>query len=158
MVRTYAPRGQPPILRVPLSRDHLSAIGALTADGRVLLRVATRALRGPDVVRFLRHLLQHVAGKLLVLWDGASIHRSQPVKEFLAAGAAERLHLEPLPTYAPELNPAEGIWRYLKRVELKNVCCHALWELREEFRLAVARLRHKRAVLQGCLALCGYHL
>jgi transposase len=155
VVRTYAPCGQTPVLTVPLSRDHLSAISALTADGRLLLRLQERAFRGPAIVRFLQHLLQHVPGKLLVLWDGAPIHRSQPVKEFLASGAAARLHLEPLPAYAPDLNPDEGIWRYLKRVELRNVCCTELWEVAYELRLAVRRLRRKAAVLRACFAQAG---
>ena len=51
------------------------------------------------------------------------IHRSRVVKNYLAAGAAERIQLERFPAYAPELNPDEGIWQYLKRVELKNVSC-----------------------------------
>jgi hypothetical protein len=55
------------MLRVPLTRDHLSAIGALTADGRVLMHVQMEAFRGPRVVGFLRHVLRHVAGKLLVI-------------------------------------------------------------------------------------------
>ncbi len=38
-VRTYAPRGQTPILHVPLTRDHLSAISAVTARGQLLIRV-----------------------------------------------------------------------------------------------------------------------
>jgi transposase len=153
---SYAPKGQTPLLRVPLTRDHLSAISAITQDGRLLLRVQDRALRSPDVVRFLQHLLRQIPGKLLVIWDGAPIHRGQPVKDFLAAGGAERLHLEPLPAYAPELNPDEGIWRYLKRVELRNVCCPTLWDLSHELRLAVARLRHKAAAIRGCIAHAGY--
>ncbi len=48
------------------------------------------ALKGPDVIRFLRHLLRKIPGKLLVVWDGSPIHRSKAVKEFLAEGAAER--------------------------------------------------------------------
>ncbi len=107
-VRTYAPRGQTPILRVPLTRDHLSAIGALTADGRVLMHVQSEAFRGPRVVRFLRHLLRHIAGKLLVIWDGAPIHRAQVVKGFLTQGGAARIWLEQLPAYAPELNPVKA--------------------------------------------------
>lgn len=146
-VRTYAPRGQTPILRVPLTRDHLSAIGALTADGRVLMQVQTEAFRGPRVVRFLRHLLRHVSGKLLVIWDGAPIHRSKVVKAFLSEGGAERLWLEQLPGYAPDLNPVEGVWHYLKRVRLGNVCCRTLKEVRNEVRLATATLRHKTTVL-----------
>ena len=146
-VRTYAPRGQTPTLRMPLTRDHLSAIGALTADGRILMQVQTDAFRGPRVVRFLRHLLRHIAGKLLVIWDGSPIHRATVVKAFLAEGGAQRLWLERLPGYAPDLNPVEGIWHYLKRVRLGNVCCRTLKEVRYEVRLATATLRHKATVL-----------
>lgn len=46
--------------------------------------------------------------------------------------AAARIHLERLPGYAPELNPDEGIWRYLKRVELRNLACRDLSHLRVE--------------------------
>jgi transposase len=115
-----------------------------------------RPFRGPDVVRLLQHLLRQEPGKLLVIWDGAPIHRAQPVRDFLAQGAAARLHLEQLPGYAPDLNPDEGIWHYLKYLELRNVCCDDLAELRLELRLAVKRLCHKRHVLQGCIAQCGY--
>ena len=156
VVRTYAPRGQTPILRAPLTRDHWSVIGALTAEGRLLRQLQPQAFRGPAVVRFLQHLLRQLPGKLLVLWDGASIHRGHVVADFLAAGAAQRLQLEVLPGYAPELNPIEGVWRYLKHVELGNVCCDDLLELRLELGLAVKRLRHKRRVLAGCIAQCGY--
>ena len=155
-VRTYAPRGQTPILRLPLSRDHLAVISAITADDRLLMLVQERPYKSPDIVRFLKHLLRHIPGKLLVIWDGAPIHRGQPVKDFLAQGGARRIQLEPLPGYAPDLNPDEGIWTYLKRVELGNVCCQTLGDLRRELRLATARLRHKGSVLHGCIRACGY--
>jgi transposase len=157
-VRTYAPRGETPVLRVPLTRDHLSAISAITPAGQILMQVKDHALRGPDVVRFLQHLLRHIPGKLLVIWDGSPIHRAQVVKDFLAQGAAQRLHLEPLPAYAPELNPDEWLWQYLKRRELRNVCCHSLTELRDELRLAVARVRHKLAVIRAWIRHCHYSL
>jgi transposase len=156
VVRTYAPRGETPILHALLTHDHLSAISALTLDGRLLLQIRERAFRGPEVVDFLRHLLRQLPGPLLVIWDGAPIHRAQPVKDFLTQGAAARLQLEQLPGYAPELNPDEGIWNYLKHVELRNLCCGDLAELRLELGLAVKRLRHKRHVLRGCITQCEY--
>lgn len=116
-----------PVLRAPLSRDHLAAISAVTADGRLFTHLQRDAFRGPAIVAFLRQLLRQVRGKLLVIWDGAPIHHCQPVTDFLAAGAARRLHLERLPSYAPELNPDEGIWNHLKRVELANRCCVRTW-------------------------------
>jgi transposase len=143
-------------LRVPLSRDHIAAISGITIDGTLLMMVQQRAFRSPDVVRFLQHLLHHIAGKLLVIWDGSPIHRAQPVKDFLANGGAERIRLERLPGYAPDLNPDEGIWNYLKRVELRNACCSDLDELRGAMRLAKERLRHKRRVIRGCIKQAGY--
>ncbi len=149
-MRTYAPIGQTPILTETLTRDHRSLIGALTSDGRLYLRGANRALTSADVVRFLKHLQQHLGQKLLVVWDGAPIHYGQ-VKTFLAEGAAADIHLERLPAYAPELNPVEGVWHYLKHVELGNVCCADLDELWYELRKAIARLRHKSDVIEGCV-------
>jgi hypothetical protein len=100
-VRTYAPVGQTPIIRAPLSRDHLSAMAGITPEGKLYLMVQERAYRGVDVVGFLKHLARHITGKLLVLWDGAPIHRSRVVKEYLSNGAAHRIHLEQLLGYTP---------------------------------------------------------
>ena len=149
-VHTDAPRGQTPILRVPLTRDHLSAISAITPAGKRYMMVQNGAFKGPTIVRFLRHLLRHIPGKLLIIWDGLPAHRSQVVKDFLAQGATKRIHLEQLPGYAPDLNPDEGIWRYLKYVEMKNLCCETLDDLRDELCKATARLRHKTDVVLSC--------
>ncbi|MDP9411656.1 MAG: transposase [Actinomycetota bacterium] len=107
--------------------------------------------------------MRQIEGKLLVIWDGSSpIHRSRSVKDFLASssGAAARLQLEQLPGYAPELNPAdEGVWKHLNKcVELKNLCCQSLSELRVELRKAKERLRHKREVILGCIRQPGFEV
>ena len=156
MVRTYAPRGQTPILRAPLGYEHLSVISALTRSGRLLVQMQETAYDGDAVVRFLQHLLRHMKGKLLIIWDGAPIHRSRAVKAFLAQGGAKRIHLEQLPGYAPDLNPDEGIWNYLKRVELGNVCCSNLDELSRKLIQAKERLRHKKEIIKSCSRQCGY--
>ena len=157
-VRTWAPCRHTPILRVPLTHDHLSAIGGLTPDGRLFVQTQDHASRSPDVVRFLRVLLRTIRGKLLVIGDGAPIHRGQPIKDFLAGGAAKRLHLEQVPGYAPELNPVEGRWNSLKRVALGNRCCTDLLDLSVALRRGKERLRQKRSVLRACVAQCGYHV
>jgi transposase len=151
VVKTYAPQGQTPILTVPLSWDHLSLIGAITPEGKLYVMTQDHAFKGPDIVRFLRHLLHHISGKLLIIWDGLPAHHGQVVKEFLRQGAAHRLHLERLPGYAPDLNPTEGVFHYLKYVELRNLCCQNLSSLHHELHKAVARLRHKTNVIQACI-------
>ena len=158
VVRTYAPVGQTPILNEHLSHDHLSVMSGITLEGRLLMIEQDRAFKGPDVVRFLKHALSQIPGKLLVIWDGSPIHRSKAVKEFLAEGAASRVRLEQLPAYAPELNPDEGIWKHLKSVELKNLCCQNIAELRTELRKAKERLRHKVDVILGCIRQPGFEV
>src|SRR6266498_2130050 len=116
VVRSLAPRGHPPMLRFPFTRDHLSVISGITPSGRLLLRVQDHAFRSPEVVSFLQHL----------------------------------------PGYAPDLNPDEGIWAYLKYVELRNVCCTDLHDLQQHLRLATARLRHKRHVIRSLISHAGY--
>ena len=127
VLRTYARIGQTPIIRHKLGREHLSVISGVTPSGDLYLMVQDRAYKGTDVVNFLEHLLCEIPGKLLVIWDGAPIHRSKVIKKFLAEGAASRLHLERLPPYAPDLNPDEEVWRYLKYVELANTAVASTW-------------------------------
>ncbi len=149
VVRTYAPVGQTPILREWCSRDHLSAISALSPEGKLSCHSQDRAINAADVVAFLEHLRREVPGRMVLIWDGAPIHRSHTIKEFLAKGAAQRLHLERLPAYAPELNPDEGLWQQLKGVERRHVCCFTIPHLRRELRDAVKRVRRKPRLIQG---------
>lgn len=150
IVRTYAPRGQTPILRVKLTRDHLSAIGGITQTGQIFMQMQERAYKAEDVVRFLRMLLRKIPGKLLIIWDGSPIHRADVLKQFLSSPMGKRVHLERLPGYAPDLNPQELVWNLLKRRELKNLCCQDLAHLRQELVRAKERLRHRQDILQHC--------
>ncbi len=155
VVRTYARRGRTPVLRARLTRDHLSVAGALTLGGKLYTRVQARAFDGAAVIRFLRKLLRRIPGKLLVVWDGATIHRSKLVQEFVAGVAGERLRLERLPGYAPELNPQEGVWNLLKRVEMRNLRFASLARLWDGLMEAVARVRRKPERLNACFAHAG---
>ena len=159
LLRTWAPVAQTPVIQRKLSYDHLSAISAISAISLtrdLYLAVQDHSYKGADVIGFLEQLLAEIPGKLPVIWDDAPIHRRRAVKDYLALGAARRLRLEQLPWYAPELNPDEGVWRYLKRVELKNVVCADLGHLRREFWAAVQRLLAKPDVLRACVREVGY--
>lgn len=155
VVRTFAPEGQTPVLRELCTRDHLSVISAISPVGKLYYRVQGEAFNSLAVIAFLTHLLRVVRGSLLVIWDGAMIHRSKEIKAFLAAGAAKRLQLERLPGYAPDLNPDEGVWGYLKNVELRNLCARDLDHLRGELDEAIKRVRRRPRIIKGCFAGAG---
>lgn len=155
VVRTYAPRGQTPVLRAPLTRDHLSLISGITEAGRLLVRMQDHAFNGADIVCFLRQLWRWLGSSLIVTWDGAPIHHDKQVKAFLVESTGA-VHLEQLPGYAPDLNPDEAVWEQLKHVELANVVCHDQDELRYQLHRAIARLRRKPAIIRGFIKHYGY--
>jgi len=143
------------MLREQFTREHLSAISGITMRGKLLIHIQDRSLKGLDAVRFLKHLVEHVSHRLLVIWDGNPIHHGNEVRHFLSSKEGKGVQLEQLPAYAPELNPDEGIWNYLKRVELRNVVCQNMSQLFRQFRRAVQRLRQKRRIIRSCFAQAG---
>ena len=72
-------------------------MSGITVEGKLYMLEQDKAFKGEDVVRFLGHLMHHIPGKLLIVWDGSPIHRSRAVKDFLASGASSRVQLEQLP-------------------------------------------------------------
>lgn len=141
LVRTWAPRGETPLLPEVLSRKHISVISAVSRHGDVYYYQQPQSFDSDAVIAFLEAVHRRLPGQqVLVIWDGAPIHRSKTVHQYLDDGAAAWLRLEPLPGYAPELNPDEGIWRQLKRVELRNVSALALPALATAIKGALAHM------------------
>jgi transposase len=158
VVRTYAPRALTPVLRVKLTRDHLSVMGGMTPEGRIYTLVRRTSLNGSHSVEFLVHLMRVAGQRLLVIWDGSPIHRRTLVREFVADGRG-KVRLEALPGYAPDLSPwDEGGWNHLKNVEMRNLICKDLEELHEEFHLAVRRLRQKAWLVHSFFRQAGLEL
>jgi transposase len=158
LVRTYAPEARTPVLREKVTRDHLSVTGVMTPQGKVYTFVREESLNGLHTIEFLMHLRRVASPRLLVIWDGSPIHRRQEVLEFVA-GTRGRIRVEPLPGYAPDLNPwDEGGWHHLKHVEMRNLVCRDLEELHEQFHLAVGRLRHKPHLVPSFFAQAGLTL
>ena len=96
---------------------------------------------------------------MLVIWDGSPIHRWGAVPEYLASGAAKKIHVEALPGYAPDLSPwDQGGWHHLKYVEMRNLSCMDLEELHLELHLAIGRLRQKPHLIHSFFAHAGLQL
>lgn len=127
-------------------------MSGITLAGHLATLTRTRTLTGLDSIGFLRQLHAYFGCKLLVIWDGTPIHRSQAVKEFLADGWAHKIHVERFPAYAPDLNPDEGVWQQLKHVELRNLCCFDFSHLCSELSLAIKRVRRKPELVQSFFA------
>src|SRR5467141_1222197 len=157
VVRTYGPKGLTPVIYEWQTRDHLSVMGGVTPTGKIYTLVRQESLNGLHSVFFLEHLLNHAGQRLLVIWDGSPIHRRNEVKHFLAS-IRRNLHLEPLPSYAPDLNPVEGAWQHLKHVEIRNLVCLDIEQLHLELHLAIGRLRQKPQKIRAFFAGAGLKL
>jgi len=125
--RTWAPRGQTPIVDAWDRRDRISAISSITVSPKNrrlnlyfdLLPDNTN-VHGEEIVEYLRRLKAQVGGALTILWDGSRVHdRSKAVQAFLAEHP--EITTESLPAYAPELNPDELVWAWTKYGRLGNL-------------------------------------
>jgi transposase len=116
--RTWGIKGRPPIVRYNYSHDRISAIAALTVAARrarmgLYVQFRQDNFKAIQVATFLRHLLRHLRGHVILLWDGGQIHTGPHINS--VRDAYPRLHLERFPGYAPDLNPAEQVWNDFKR-------------------------------------------
>ena len=100
-----------------------------------------------QVVAFLRDLLRHLRGKVVVVWDGGSNHQGPVIREFLKRN--KRLRLERLPPYAPDLNPVEAVWSWLKWGRLANVVPDDLHELDDRVVEYLVELKHDPELLRA---------
>ena len=149
-VRTWALRGQTPLLQETFNWKSLSIIGGL-ALLRFYFQIHKGSIKGPQVVEFLKHLQRHIPGKILILWDGASIHRSALVRNYIA-DTRGRITVERLPAYAPELNPVEYMWGHLKTHEIANLLVTQAWELSLEATAALRKMRRRPSIITACYA------
>lgn len=122
--RTWAPVGQTPIVyQRTRSRERVSMIAALTVSpGRRRLGLSFCLLPNENVVtavvlRFVRQLRRQLGAPLVVVWDRLNVHRCAWGK---LQGRSPSIHAVFLPPYAPELNPVEVFWAYLKMNPLAN--------------------------------------
>jgi DDE superfamily endonuclease len=107
-MRTWAPRGQTPVLRSTTSTGSRSRPPPALPGWNFYFRLYPDTIHGAEVVDFLGHLLRHLPGKLPVLWDRLSQHKARAARDFIAAQHGRPV-TEYLPAYAPELNPVEYI-------------------------------------------------
>jgi len=115
--KTWAPRGQTPIHHCHQLHDRISVISGLSRSPITKRIGLYYSLYEDNITQletrdFLRYLLKHLRGQVIVVWDNGPPHKGLKIREFLRQ--YPRLHLEALPPYAPELNPDEGVWSQTK--------------------------------------------
>jgi transposase len=158
--KTWSPVGQTPIFHHRYRHDRISAISGIAVSPKrfhctLYCQLYEDNIQSEEVVVFLRHLLRQIPGHLIVLLDNGKTHRGDSVEELLAH--TSRLHLEPFPSYAPELNPDEGVWHLLKNT-LANGRPDTQAELMDVLSEEICNLASSQRLLRGCIQQSGLPL
>ena len=128
-MKTWAPKGETPVLQYSFNWQQLSLMAGVSF-WRLYFRFFHGAIKGPQIVEFLKALKDTIGGKLLIIWDGLPAHRSRLVRNYVESLEGQ-IQLERLPAYAPEINPAEYVFGYAKQRELANLCVDTIEEVRD---------------------------
>lgn len=161
--KTWAPRGKTPVVRVTTPHQRISGIGAMTIR-RVPVRFGFHFhllsdnlnFQGHSVSAFLAHINQRLRGTITLIWDEIRIHSAYPVKKFLSEHP--NFEVEQLPPYAPELNPVDYVWSYVKYARLANFCPHDLIELRNAVVVELTKVKRSPRLLRSLFSGSGLTL
>lgn len=115
---------------------------------RLCVQAYKRNITGQHIIRFLRQMLKRLSGPIVLVWDNHPIHRRNIVRQFIARHP--RLHVFCFPSYAPELNPAEGIWNQVDEYTAGTAptCSN---DLSVNVQAGLARTRRSQRRLRACI-------
>jgi transposase len=154
VARTWSPQGCTPIhYHRQGRRDKVSVISGISVSPRqqrlgLYYQLYFDNIGQEEVCVFLRGLLRHLRGPLIVVLDNSSTHYGAPLATLCRRHP--RLHIEHFPSYAPELNPDEGVWSLAKRA-LANSCPADVEELVDDVIRSINFVRSSPAKLRGCI-------
>ncbi|MGI5246049.1 transposase [Dactylosporangium sp. CA-139066] len=163
--RTWAPRGHTPVVKVTGKGSGRISIAGLVAykpghRSRLIYRMMIhrgrkgepKGFRERDFAALLDAAHQQLGGPIVLVWDNLHGHRSTTMRALIATRPWLRVYQ--LPSYAPELNPSEGIWAHLKR-SLANLAVHNITNLAHLAKNRLKRMQYKLGLVDGFIAATG---
>ena len=153
VAKTWAPVGQTPVIHHRYRRDKISVISGVSVSPKrqrlgLFYQLYFQNIGQEEVCEFLRHLLRHLRGPVIALLDNSRTHHGEPLDDLLRQHP--RLRIEHFPSYAPELNPDEGVWSQSKS-DLANGRPDDIEELVQDLIRSIDRIRRSPTKLRGCI-------
>jgi len=147
VTRTWALRGHTPIIQQSFDWKQVSAIAGLSW-WRFYFRFFPGAIKSEQLIEFLAALHKQIGKKLLIVWDGVRTHRSRLVHAWLERQDGQ-IAIAFLPPYAPELNPVEAIWAYLKKNEIANLCPTTIAQVSDFARRRLKSMQRRSTLIRA---------
>jgi transposase len=147
VTRTWGLKGQTPVIQQSFTWQQMSAIAGLSW-WRFYFRFYAGAVKSEQIIEFLAALKRQIGRKLLIVWDGVGTHKSRRVRQWLDQQDGH-IAIAFLPPYAPELNPVEAIWAYLKKHEIANLCPARLAEVSAFARRRLKSMQRRPSLIRA---------
>ncbi|GAA3423626.1 hypothetical protein GCM10018953_08090 [Streptosporangium nondiastaticum] len=167
VARTWGRRGATPVVRVPGRREGRASVAALTCyrpggRSRLIYRIHIHRRRKGEAASFtwrdyrdlliMAHL--QLGAPIVLVWDNLNRHICPEMRQFIADNG-DWLRVFQLPSYAPDLNPVEGIWSLLDRSGLANLAATSLDHLVRVIKRGLKKIQYRPYLIDGCLAGTG---
>lgn len=161
--RTWAPRGKTPVIKVTKPHERISVIGAMTLQREPIhfgfyfhLLEDNANFNGKSIATFVAQVRKLLHGPITLLWDEYCIHRARPVTGYLRKNRS--IEVEEFPPYAPELNPVDYVWSYVKYGRMANYCPQDLTELRQRVTEELSSVAEQPHLLRALFSRTGLAL
>jgi len=147
--RSYAPKGQTPVVRQPAKRFHSSVISAINNQGKMHWMALKKALDAETFIDFLKRLIKGRKRKIFLIVDNLRVHHSRIVKQWLEANK-HRIEVFYLPSYSPELNPDEYLNQTLKSEVIRGGIAKNKSQLQASVNVAMFMLSIRPHKIKAC--------
>ncbi len=118
--RTWAKKGETPKVMVTANRGGFCVTSAISPVGKLIFRIEKEKVNADKHIEFLKQIMKnHPNRKIIVVEDRSPVHRAKKVNNFVEENK-NKIAIYYIPPYAPELNPDEHVWKYLKAYQLKT--------------------------------------
>jgi len=147
VTRTWALRVYTPVIHQSFSWKQMSAIAGLSC-WRFYFRFFPGAIKSEQIIEFLSALYKTIGKKLLIVWEGVGTHKSRLVRAWLEKQHG-RFAIAFLPRCAPDLNPVEAIWGYLKKNEIANLYANTIAQVSDFARRRLKSMQRRRRLIRA---------
>lgn len=149
--KTWAPKGKTPVVKMTGQRGTLCVTSAISPIGKMVFRIEKEdeKINADKHIEFLQQIIkQHPHRKIIIIEDNAPAHIAQKVDDFVIKNK-NKFAIYRLPSYAPELNPDEHVWEYLKAYQLKAHQAQDTKELRKLVKRKMQGIQRKKKVINS---------
>ena len=138
--QTWGVKGQTPVVERPGQRQSISAASAVNAKGAFWYCTYEGGLTAELFVTLLRQMMRYRRKPVHLIVDGLPAHKTKLVKDYVQSTKG-RLTLHFLPGYAPELNPDELVWSYVKRTGVARTPLRKGEQMRDKISAQLAAIK-----------------